>query len=67
MEYIEKNVKILNLEYIDEGLKQGKGVIVVTAHLGNWELGGVVVSMKGYPISTVALAHKSKVVTNFFY
>jgi KDO2-lipid IV(A) lauroyltransferase len=66
MDYIRKNVKIINRENIDEGLKQGKGVIIVTAHLGNWELGGVVVSMAGYLLSTVALPHKSKVVTNFF-
>jgi KDO2-lipid IV(A) lauroyltransferase len=66
IDYIKKNVKIVNLEYIDEGLKGGKGVIVVTAHLGNWELGGVVVSMIGHSLSTVALAHKSKIVTDFF-
>lgn len=65
-DYINKNVKIINLKYIDEALKQGKGVVIVTAHLGNWELGGVVVSMAGYSLSIVALPHKSKIVTDFF-
>ena len=66
LDYIRENVKISNISYLDDGLKLGKGVIIVTAHLGNWELGGVVASMVGYPLSTVALSHKSKVVTNFF-
>jgi KDO2-lipid IV(A) lauroyltransferase len=64
--YIRENVKVENMEYIDEGFKQGKGVILVTAHLGNWELGGVTLSMAGYAISTVALPHGSKRVTDFF-
>ncbi len=66
MEYIRNKVKIVNLDGLDGEIKKGKGVILVTAHLGNWELGGVVLSMVGYPISTVALSHKSKVVTDFF-
>ncbi|MFA5286891.1 MAG: lysophospholipid acyltransferase family protein [Candidatus Omnitrophota bacterium] len=66
IDYINKNIRILNRNYINEGLKLGKGVIIVTAHLGNWELGGVVVSMTGDNLSTVALPHKSKVVTDFF-
>jgi KDO2-lipid IV(A) lauroyltransferase len=66
LDYIRRNVKLVNMEYINEGLKRGKGVIILSAHLGNWELGGVVVSMAGYSLSTVALAHKSKVETEFF-
>src|SRR3989338_9104766 len=50
MEYIRKNVKITNISHLDHVLKQGKGGILLTAHIGNWELGGVVASMLGYPI-----------------
>lgn len=66
IDYIRNNVKIINMEYVDEGLREGKGVILVTAHLGNWELGGAIVSMTGYSLSSVALSHKSEAVTNFF-
>lgn len=65
-EYIKKNVKLVNIGYINEGLKNNNGAILVTAHLGNWELGGVAISMLGFPISTVALPHKSRIVNNFF-
>lgn len=64
--YISNNVKIINMESVKEGLRRGKGVILLTAHLGNWELGGMVISQLGYSLLTVALAHKSPKVDRFF-
>jgi KDO2-lipid IV(A) lauroyltransferase len=66
LRYIDKNVKVENIQYIIDSLAEGKGAILLTAHLGNWELGGVVVSMLGYPLLSVALPHKSEKVNNFF-
>lgn len=65
-EYIQKNIKIENVHYFDETLKKGKGAVVLTAHLGNWELGGVVIALCGYPFWVVALSHKNKKVNDFF-
>jgi len=65
-QYIDKNVKLENLHYFDQALAKGKGVVVLTAHLGNWELGGVVIAQLGYPFWAVALPHKNKKVNNFF-
>lgn len=65
-EYIAKHIKIENAHYFNRALSRGKGVIVLTAHLGNWELGGVVLSLLGYPLWAVALPHKYKLVDNFF-
>jgi len=64
--YIEKKIKLENLHYFDEALAKGKGVVVLTAHLGNWELGGVVIAQLGYPFWAVALPHKDKKVNDFF-
>jgi KDO2-lipid IV(A) lauroyltransferase len=64
--YLDKNVTIENLHYIDNALKEGKGVIVITAHLGNWELGGAILAILGYNIWGVALTHSSKQVDTFF-
>lgn len=66
IKYIRDNIKIENISYIDEVLSKGKGAIIVSAHLGNWELGGVVVALLGYPFWVVALPHKDKEVDNFF-
>jgi KDO2-lipid IV(A) lauroyltransferase len=65
-EYIKNNITIENLHYLDETLKKGKGGIILTAHIGNWELGGVVVAQLGYPFWAVALPHKNKKVNDFF-
>ncbi|MBN2831350.1 MAG: lysophospholipid acyltransferase family protein [Candidatus Omnitrophica bacterium] len=64
--YVKDNVKLFGLDNIKEGLSLGKGAILLTAHLGNWELGGLVLSLSGYPFLTVTLSHKSKEVTKFF-
>jgi len=64
--YIKENIKVENIHYIDEALSKGKGTIIVSAHLGNWELGGVVIALLGYPFWAVALPHKYKKVNNFF-
>lgn len=66
IEYIKRNIKVENIHYIDEVLSHGKGAITVTAHLGNWELGGVVIALLGYPFWVVALPHKYIKVDNFF-
>ena len=65
-EYTRKNVHIENINYFDEAISRGKGVIALSAHLGNWELGGVVVALLGYPFWIVALPHKEKKVNDFF-
>jgi KDO2-lipid IV(A) lauroyltransferase len=39
---------------IDEALSAGKGLILTTFHTGNWELAGLVLALKGYPLTTVA-------------
>jgi KDO2-lipid IV(A) lauroyltransferase len=65
-EYIGKNIKIENSHYFDAALSKGRGVIALTAHLGNWELGGVVIALLGYPFWAVALPHKYKKIDNFF-
>jgi KDO2-lipid IV(A) lauroyltransferase len=63
---IKNFVEIVNINYVEEALSKGKGVVVVTAHIGNWELAGVTVALLGYPIGAVALPHRHKSVDNFF-
>ena len=42
------------LEHVEEGLRKGKGIVVITGHLGNWELFSTTVSMIGYPVTIIA-------------
>ncbi|MBM3255827.1 MAG: hypothetical protein FJZ08_05955, partial [Candidatus Omnitrophica bacterium] len=64
--YIKKNIKIENFRYFDEALAKNKGVVVLSAHIGNWELGGVVIALSGYDFWAVVLPHKHKRVDRFF-
>ncbi len=47
-------VSIEGIEYLDEGLARGKGVIFISAHLGNWELMASYVALLGYPVNIIA-------------
>jgi len=43
----------LNRKRFDRVLSQGKGAILVTGHIGNWDLAGVFLTALGYPLSAV--------------
>jgi len=61
-----KVVEVTGLEHIQKALGERKGVIVVTAHFGNWEWGGVGLSLLGYPVHALALNHTHQRVNHFF-
>lgn len=64
--YIENFINIEGISYIDEALKNKKGAIILSSHIGNWELGAAVVSFLGYPLHVIALDHADKRVNKFF-
>lgn len=65
-QYVEKFVKIEGEQHVDLAFRHGKGVIAVTAHIGNWELAGIVIAMSGYPVNAIALSHKDRRVNGLF-
>ncbi len=58
--YIEKYIDIKGMENFHEAVKHGKGVIFLSGHYGNWELSGMVSSIKGYPLYVLAREQKMK-------
>jgi len=65
-EDIKRLVKVEGRENIDKVLEKGKGGLFVTAHLGNWEMGAIVVGNLGYSLYALALPHKDKRINDFF-
>ncbi len=65
-DYIKKYVKVEGRHHLDYVLKQKKGAILTSAHIGNWELGGVALAALGFPLSVVALTHKQDNIDKFF-
>ena len=47
-------VDIEGLEYLKEAYALGKGVIVYSAHFGNWEWLASIISLLGYPFNAIA-------------
>lgn len=64
--FIQRYVKVEGLDYLKAAFSRGQGAIVLTAHLGNYELGGAVTALLGYPLSAVALTHKDQRTNAFF-
>jgi KDO2-lipid IV(A) lauroyltransferase len=48
------SVTVEGREHLDRALTQGRGVLFLTAHLGNWELMAVVCNLLGYRLFPVA-------------
>lgn len=41
-------------ELVEAAMQAGRGLLLVTGHLGNWELGGAYVAARGVPLDAVA-------------
>jgi KDO2-lipid IV(A) lauroyltransferase len=40
-------------EHIDRAVARGKGGLILTGHLGNWEIGGIFLALMGYPLTVI--------------
>jgi KDO2-lipid IV(A) lauroyltransferase len=52
-------------EILDAACAGGQGVIAITAHLGNWELGCMALAAHGYPYSAIARSQLDAEATAF--
>jgi len=57
---LKKNLRITGLEHLLKAQSNGTGAIIVSAHLGNWELAGFLSTLMQKPIATVAKPFKGK-------
>ncbi|MBU1895027.1 MAG: hypothetical protein KJ983_04370, partial [Candidatus Omnitrophica bacterium] len=58
--YINKFVSIKNFERIQSAAKNPKGMILVSAHFGNWEISTITSGFKGFPMYILARDQKMK-------
>jgi KDO2-lipid IV(A) lauroyltransferase len=52
-------------DYMREVLRAGKGVICITPHLGNWEIGGLLFSFKGGKLNVLTLDERDSDIRSF--
>ena len=48
------SIEIVGREHLEEALSRGRGCIIASSHLGNWELGAVMIAQLGYTLHAVA-------------
>ncbi len=53
------------IEHLQAARAQGRGTIIVTAHLGHWEMGGTMLAMRGFPMTVVTLDEPSSELTRW--
>jgi KDO2-lipid IV(A) lauroyltransferase len=53
-EHLLAAVEVTGKEHLDRAIARGRGVIFTSTHLGNWELGAVMVAQWGYALHAVA-------------
>jgi len=51
---IERVMDLEGTEHADEALRKGNGAIILTAHIGNWEVLGRRLVAGGYPLNVIA-------------
>ncbi|MBP2644178.1 MAG: lpxL 2 [Firmicutes bacterium] len=52
-EKIRKYISIEGEEYLRQAVEAGRGVVFLTAHIGNWEWMAARLSAEGFPITTI--------------
>ncbi|RJP69523.1 MAG: hypothetical protein C4532_10815 [Candidatus Abyssobacteria bacterium SURF_17] len=65
-DYFDSHVRIVGIENVDAALSRGNGVVVVSAHYSNWELGLSYLAVCGYPAYAIVAPHRNKRVNDLF-
>jgi KDO2-lipid IV(A) lauroyltransferase len=63
---ISRRVSVDGEEHLEAALERGRGVMLLTAHLGNWELLGAGLAARGYPMTFLVGPHRNKLAQDLF-
>lgn len=53
-EDLEGKVLFKDWDVLEAARAEGKGILIVLMHFGNWDMGGPVLSQHGYPVNVIA-------------
>ncbi len=65
-EEVSSLLEVEGLNYLDEALKRGKGVIIVSGHFSVWEIIPQWLALKGYKVTTVVRRQNNKYADQWF-
>lgn len=52
-------------EHIEAALAEGRGAILLTGHVGNWEIAGSRIAAEGFPVNVIARAQRDDEITDY--
>ena len=53
LEQLEATTRVIGRDVVDDALSRGKGALMISGHLGNWERIAAWLSLSGYPLSII--------------
>jgi KDO2-lipid IV(A) lauroyltransferase len=53
-EEVRERTEVIGFDAVREASARGKGLIIITGHIGNWEIGGASMAARGVPMDVVA-------------
>ena len=65
-EDIRERVSIEHQDYFDQAMAMQRGVVLVSAHFGNWEIGGAVIAGLGCTVNAVVLPQRLEKLNRLF-
>ncbi|MCL4377104.1 MAG: lysophospholipid acyltransferase family protein [Actinobacteria bacterium] len=65
-EKLKRRVELVGTENLENALKKGKGAVLFTAHIGNFEWGACRIAVEGFNICGTGLSRLNKHTNNFF-
>ena len=57
---ILKRTRLIGAELLEEAAREGRGIMVVSGHLGNWEVGAAGVVARGFPMDIVVARQRNR-------
>lgn len=65
-EELVRKINVIGEEYVVEARKRNKGVLILTAHYGNWDLLSVSTALNGYPLTIISKDIKNKWINKYW-
>lgn len=57
---VRERTRVIGLGAVEAAVRDGRGVIILSAHLGNWEIGGSALVVRGFPLDVVVARQRNE-------
>lgn len=61
---LENMIELVGEEHLKEAYDRGRGVIFLSAHIGNWEYGAALLAKRGFPMNAIGADQRDSRITN---